>query len=172
MHNKPSRRKYWYYRGHHCFISGVAFNHYCCQQAIDAETKAVSSTDTVKFCRQYLTQPSLAPTDILIHALRTLTYAMHHTPAVNSEQQLLSIYPLHCLFHIWRYTKTTTSPEPNNVPILTPSDVTRLPQYSPAKKPSHPSKAYPPQLPKTQANIRVPKPSKLPKPQKITPMPL
>ena len=135
MHNKPSRRKYWYYRGHHCFISGVAFNHYCCQQAIDAETKAVSSTDTVKFCRQYLTQPSLAPTDILIHALRTLTAEMRHTPELKSAYQLQAIDHLRRLFQNWQETKTTTSPKHNAISKLTRSDVTRLPQYSPVENP-------------------------------------
>ena len=47
MHNKPSRLKYWDYRGRNGFSAGVVLNHYRCQQAIDAETKAVSITDTV-----------------------------------------------------------------------------------------------------------------------------
>ena len=47
VHNKPSRHKFWDYRGRNGFSSGVALNHYFFQQAIDAETKSVSITDTV-----------------------------------------------------------------------------------------------------------------------------
>ena len=98
MHNKPSRRKSWDYRQRNDFSAGVALKHYCCQLTIDAETKAVSITDTVEFCHQYLTQPGLTPTDLLIHAIHTLTSAMHHTPAVNSTQHLQEINHMHRLF--------------------------------------------------------------------------
>ena len=91
MQNKPSQQKYSYSRGRNGLSAGVALIHYLCQLAIDAETKAVSITDTVKFLHQYLTQPGLTPTDRLIHALHTLTSAMHHTPAVNSAHQLKAI---------------------------------------------------------------------------------
>ena len=55
----------------------------------------------------------------------------HHVPAVNSKHQLLAIDRLHRLFHSWRDNNTTTYPEPDDIPTLTPSDFTRLPLYSP-----------------------------------------
>ena len=143
VHNKPSQRKLWGYRRRYGFSAGATLNSYRCQQAIDADTKEVSITDTVKFHQQYLTRPSLTPTDHLIHALHTLISAMYHTPSVNSEHQLPAINNLRCLFHTWRDTKTTTSPKPNYVPPLTPSYVTCPPQDSHVENPSHPSEAHP-----------------------------
>ena len=101
----------------------------------------VSITDTIKFHHQYLTQPGLTPTDRLIHAIHTLTVAIHYTPEVNSEQQLLAIYHMRRLFHTWRDTSTTTSPNPKDIPTLTLSAVTRPPKEPPVEKPStHPQK--------------------------------
>ena len=131
IHDKPGQHKPWDYRGRDDFSTFAALNHYCCQQAIDAKKKELSITDTVEFCHQYVTQPSLTPTDCLIHALHTLTAAMHHTSEVNSKQQLLVIKQLSRLFHTWSDTKTTTYTNPKEMPKLTPSDVTRLPQESP-----------------------------------------
>ena len=138
IHNNSSRHKTWDYRGRDDFSAGAALNHYCCQKAIDSKTKALSITETVEFSHQYLTQPSLMPTDRLIHELHPLTSTTHHAPAVNIEHKLLVIYHLHRLFHTWQDTNTTTSPEPNNVPTLTPSDVTHPSQDSPVKNTSHP----------------------------------
>ena len=82
MHNKRSRHKSWDYREHNGFSAGIALNHYCCKRAIDANMKAVSITDTVKFSHQYLTKTGLTPTDCLIHALHSLISAMNHAPEV------------------------------------------------------------------------------------------
>ena len=99
IHNKSDRCKSWYYRGQYFFSAGAALNHCRCQRAIDAETKNMSITDKLKFRHQYLTQPGLTPTDCIINLLHILTAAMHHTPSVNSKQQLLAIDHLRHLFH-------------------------------------------------------------------------
>ena len=103
--NKPSRRKPYHYRGSNGFSAGVPLNHYRCQRAIDAETKSVSIMDKIEFYHHYLTQPSLTPQGRLIHALQTLTAAMHHASAIHSAQQLQAIYHLRHLFQACQKTK-------------------------------------------------------------------
>ena len=49
IQNKPSRCKSWDYIGRNGFSTGVDLNHYCCQRAIDAKTKALSITETIEF---------------------------------------------------------------------------------------------------------------------------
>ena len=139
IHNKPIRLKSWNYIIRDGFGAGAVLNNYLCQRAIDIETKVVSIMDTVNFRHKYLTQTGLTPTDRLIHAFHTLTSAMYHAPAVNSEEHLLAIEDLHCLFHTWGDTKTKNYPETHDVPMLKPYDVTCRSQYSPIEKPSNPS---------------------------------
>ena len=118
----------------------VALNHYLCQQAIDAKTKAVPITDTTYFFHHYLTQYSLALQDRLIHAIQTLTAAIHHMPSIHRTQQLQSIDHLCCLFQAWQETKTTLSPKPHAIPKVTRPDVTNPPQDKDADKPSRPQR--------------------------------
>ena len=95
----------------------------------------------------------------------TLTAAIHHAVVVNIEHYLQEIDHLRRLFQTWRDTKTTTSPNPNEVPKLTLSDITCLSQDSPVEKPSHPSESHTTQHQETHATIHVPRTSELtPKP--------
>ena len=128
IHNKASWRKSWDYRGRKEFSSGVSINYYFCQRDIDAETKTVAITDTIKFFHHYLIQPSLTPQDRLIHVLQTPTSAMHHAPAIHRAQQLQKIDHLSHLFQAWRETKTTPSAKLHAIPKVTQPDVTRPPQ--------------------------------------------
>ena len=87
---------------------------------------------TVKFLHHYITEPGLTPMDRLIHVLYTFKSEMHHSTSVKNPHQLQAIDHMRCLFQTWRETKTTTSPEPNAIPKVTRSDVTRPPQDLPA----------------------------------------
>ena len=138
IHNKPCQRKYWDYRGRNGFSASVAFNYYCCQQSIDAETKAVSITDTIEFFHHHLNQPSITPQDRFIHVLETLTAEMHHTLDIHIAQHLQEIDHLYHLFQYWQETKTTASPQPRTILKVTWPDVTRPPQDTTVKKPPRP----------------------------------
>ena len=109
IHNKPSQQKSWDFRGRGSFSAGAALNHYRCQHAIDAGTKAMVISDTVEFRHQYLTQPGLTPLDSIIHALHTLTSALHQAPSITSDAQLQAIDQLRTLFDAW-HTQSATCP--------------------------------------------------------------
>ena len=91
IHNKPTTRRSWDFRGHKGFNIGPVLNHYRCFHITDATTKALLYSDTVKFIHDYLTQPQVSKIDRIVHALNFLSCAVRYAPASVYHDQLTAI---------------------------------------------------------------------------------
>ena len=72
-------------------------------------TRAEQISDTVEFRDHHLTQPTVTHMDHIVHGVNTLTCALHNTPHIACENQLLTIDALHRAIHQW--TKTAGPPQ-------------------------------------------------------------
>ena len=65
------------------------------------DTKAVQVSDTVGFCHNYLNQPTLTHTDIILHGTNTLSCALKYAPTITCDSQLRAITELNGIFQQW-----------------------------------------------------------------------
>ncbi len=91
IHNKPSTRRSWDFRGSDGFYVGVSLKHYCFHRIIDSKTKALHISDTVDFRHHHLTIPTVTPADTIVHSLDAITNAITNTPSTTSNAQLHAI---------------------------------------------------------------------------------
>ena len=112
MHNKTNARSSWDIRGKYGWNVGVSLENYLCQLIVVRGIKAVQVSDTVEFCHYYLTQPTLAHTDRVLHGMNTLSYALKDAPNITCDAQLIAITELRDIFKRWDgpYQVTTVSP--------------------------------------------------------------
>ena len=101
IHNKPTSRQSWDFRGRKGFNISPALNHYRCFHVTDATTKALLYSDTAKFINDYLTQPQVSESDRIVHALNFLSCDVKDAPASVYQDQLTAISNLRDLFRGW-----------------------------------------------------------------------
>ena len=116
IHNKPGTHLSWDFRGRQCFNIGPALNHYRCFRVVDAVTKHLIYSDTVAFLHDYLTQPTVSPSDRIVHALNFLSCAISDAPEAIHHEQLSVISKLRDIFSNWKISTTMTPPTPNGSP--------------------------------------------------------
>ena len=100
-HDKPSKRKSWSLRRKDGWIVGVSLEHYRCQRFIPKDSRALSISDTIEFCHQHLTQPSVTAEDRVLHWMQQLTLALQESPYSNSSEQLEAIQALQNALGKW-----------------------------------------------------------------------
>jgi hypothetical protein len=98
VHNKPSTRHSWDFRGSDGFYVGISLEHYCCHHIVNSKTKALRISDTVDFRHHHLTIPTFTPANAIVHSLDAITNAISNTPSTTSDAQLHAISTLQDLF--------------------------------------------------------------------------
>ena len=131
IHNKPTTRQSWDFRGCKGFNIGPALNRYRCFHVTDATTKALLYSDTVEFIHDYLTQTQVRESDRIVHALNFLSCAVKDAPASVYHNQLTAISNLRDLFCGWspQHTHLTRAPTPH------PPHLATLPTPTPLHPP-------------------------------------
>ena len=158
IHNKPSTRKYWNFRGRKGFNIGPALNHYRCFHLSDAVTKSLLFSDTVEFMRNYLSHPTFREINRTFHALNFISCAVKCAPATICHEKLMAITKLRELFTNW---------DPRSMPLLSarlyPEHPPPIPQPTPLTTAMLPPRVVP--LPVASPPAHVPPP-----PRVVTPL--
>ena len=76
---------------------GVALEHYRCDRVVVKDTKAEAISNTVEYCHQSITDPTVTPVDRILHGIYTLTNALTDAPSVVHEAQLNVITASRCM---------------------------------------------------------------------------
>ena len=145
IHNKPSKRQSWAFRGRDGFSIGPALQHYRCFQVVDVLTKALIISDTVEFRHDYLAPPAVSYEDRLLHAINFLSTAINEATDDTINAQLIAIDKLREIFNKWQLSTSplTSNPQVHSPPPL-PRFQSQLQRCSQSNKYSHPK--APPQL--------------------------
>ena len=94
-HKKNRTRNLWDFHGAAGCNVGVALQHYRCHTILAKATKVAQVPDTVEFRHHNLTLPNVTPMDHIVHGVTTLTCALHYSPTIACNNQLLVIQALH-----------------------------------------------------------------------------
>ena len=94
IHKKMATRNSWDFRRKEGWSIGTALDHYRCKQLIPRDTKAVIISDTADFLHEYITVPTVTPTDLILHSINTLTGAIKETSITMYDAQLKVINAL------------------------------------------------------------------------------
>ena len=113
IHKKTATRNSWDFRSKERWSIGTALDHYSCEQVIPCDTKAVTISDTVDFLHQYITAPTVTPSDRILDSINKLTGAIKETPITVYDAQLKAITALRDACHQWASPGT-----PENLPDL------------------------------------------------------
>ena len=118
-HDKPLNRNSWSFRGKDDWSVGVSLKHYRCQRFIPKDSRALSISNTIEFCHQHLTHPSVTAEDRVLHGVQQLNSALQHSPSSHSSEQLEAIQALPNALGKWSREKTITQePPPPIVPTI------------------------------------------------------
>ena len=101
IHKKTSVRNSWEFCGKDGWILGCFLEHYRCQRVAPKDTKYVQVFDTLEYWHHYLTQPTLALEDRVLHGLQTLICALEGAPIQMCDEQIRAISSLHNIFGHW-----------------------------------------------------------------------
>ena len=85
---------------------------YRCDKVIPKDTLAVTISDTVEYCHDHLTMPSVAPADKILYGLHSITGALANVPTVYADAQLKAIDNLRNACHQWLGSVNPPSPPP------------------------------------------------------------
>ena len=165
IHNKPSTRRSWDFRGSDGFYVGVSLEHYRCHRVIDAKTKALRISDTVDFRHHHLTIPTVTPADTIVHSLDAITNAISNTPSTTSDAQLHAISTLRDLFSQWEAPLTNPPPPPPRPPptIWSPNPPSPQPFLAPAREPTAEPTVSPSPTHRLLPNLKPGRPPGLPR---------
>ena len=94
-HKKTGTRNSWDFCGGDGWYVGVELQHYLCHTIVAKTTHAAQISDTVDFRHHHLTHPTVTPMDRIFHGMNKLTCALHDTPHITCDNQLLAINALH-----------------------------------------------------------------------------
>ena len=97
----------------------MLLEHYCCQRYIPKDSRSLSISDTIEFCHQHITQPSVTAEDQVLHGIQQLTSALEGTPSSKSADQLAAIQSLQDALGQWSGNRTLDNPaQPPQPPTL------------------------------------------------------
>jgi hypothetical protein len=108
-HNKPATCRNWDFHGSDGFYISVSLEHYCCHCIIDAKTKSLRVSNTVKFHYHYLTILTITPANTIDHSLNAIFNTITNAPSTTSNTQLNAISTLRNLFSQWEEPCTSTT---------------------------------------------------------------
>ena len=115
-HKKTGTRYSWDFRSAAGWYFGVALQHYRCHTIVAKATRAAKISDIVEFWHHHLTQPTVPLMDSIVRGVNKLTCALHNTPDIACDNQLLAIDALHQAIQRWT---TTTRPSQTKSPRAT-----------------------------------------------------
>ena len=152
--------------------------HYRCQRYIPKDSRLLSISDTIKFCHQHITQPSVTTEDRILHGIEKLTSALQGKSSSTSADQLAAIQFLQDVLGKWSGNLTLDNREPPAPPPPTQQEkwaerrAAAEQQPSPRVEPRAP-RVQPPTLTVQAPAPRVPRilPTVLPVPQTLLPDP-
>ena len=101
IHKKTSTRHSWDFRRKDGWSVGVAHEHYRCNRFVAKDTKAEAISDTVEYCHQSITGPTVTPADWILHGIYTLTNALTDAPSAVHDAQLNAITVLRNAYQNW-----------------------------------------------------------------------
>ena len=95
---------------------GVSIKYYHFQLVVARYTKAVQVSNSVEFCYQHITQPTLTNEDIILDGMNTISFALTDAPTVAYDSQLRAITYLRDLFRkrAEPLHTSTEPPQPNH----------------------------------------------------------
>ena len=100
-HKKTGTRHSWDFCGAAGWYVGVALQHYRCHTIVSKAPRGGKISDTLEFIHHHLTQPEVTPMDRIVHGVNKLTCALHDTPHIACDNQLLAINALHQEIQRW-----------------------------------------------------------------------
>ena len=115
-HAKPSNRLTWSFRGREGWSVGVLLEHYRYQRYIPKDSRLLSILDTIEFCHQHITRPSVTAKDRVLHGIQQLTSAIQVKPSSASTDQLVAIQSLQDALGKWSGNLTLDNQEPPSPP--------------------------------------------------------
>ena len=101
IHKKKSNRKSWDFRSKEGWSVDVLFEHYQFQLVILEDTREINFSDTVEFLYHFITTPTLAPEDIILHGINTLSSAIQDRHIATYEAQIQAITKLRDICTGW-----------------------------------------------------------------------
>ena len=72
----------------------MAMYSYRCDKVIPCDKLVVTISDTVEYCHDHLTLPSVTPADCILHGLQSLPGALADVPTACCDAQLKAISDL------------------------------------------------------------------------------
>ena len=99
-----------------------------CDKVIPRNTLAVTISDTVEYCYDHLTLPSVTPADRILHGLQSLTGALANVPTACCDAQLKAISNLRDACIQWQASSPVQDPvgPTTSVPkTMSPANVQR-----------------------------------------------
>ena len=83
---------------------------YQCDKDIPCNTLVVTISDTVEYCHDHFTLPSITPADCILHGLQSLTGALVDVPTARYDAQLKAISDLRDACSRWQTNSLVQDP--------------------------------------------------------------
>ena len=124
-----------------------ALEHYRCFHVVNATTKSIIISDTIKVLHDYLTQPEVTSEDRIVHSLKFLSCAVKDASTTIHHKQLSAIYKLRDLLSHWK-TNTALVPPSSTPTVAPPPTMVSPPKVVPPRTGVPPPRVDPSPIPR------------------------